>query len=148
MPANTEPRFTVKGNYSTDGAGAMHTGIGTSAATDYDGTGANVQTVFTAGANGARLSGLHFETKGTNIQTVARIYINNGSSPGTAANNMLIGKMTLPATTAAANSAELSVDYSFPGIAADLPPGYRILIGIGTAVASGWVVSPVYGADF
>ena len=148
MPASTEPRFTTKGNYSTDGAGAMHTGIGTSAATDYDGTGANNQIIFTAGANGACVAGLHFEAKGTNVQTVARIYVNNGSANTTAANNVLVGKMTLPATTAAANSAELSVDYSFPGIAADLPPGYRILIGIGTAVASGWVVSPTYGADF
>ena len=147
MPVNTEPRFTVKANYSTDGAGVMHNGIAT-AAPDYDGTGANNQVLFTAGANGSRLSGLHFESKGTNIQTVARIYINNGGANTTAANNSLVGKVTLPATTAAANSAELSIDFSFPGIAADLPPGYRILIGLGTTVAAGWVVTPVYGADF
>lgn len=147
MPASTEPRFTIKGNYSTDGAGAMQTGI-TAASADYDGSTGNYTVAFTAGPNGSRLAGLHFEAKGTNVQTVARILINNGNASGTAANNSLVGKITLPATTAAANSAELSADYSFPGVAADLPAGYRVLVGLGTAVAAGWVVTPVYGSDF
>lgn len=147
MSANTEPRFSVKGNLSTDGAGAMHTGI-TAAAADYDGAGANNQIVFTAGANGSRIIGLHFEAKGTNVQSVARIYINNGSANTTAANNVLAGKVTLPATTAAANSSELSIDYTFPGVALDLPAAYRLVVGLGTTVAAGWVISPIYAADF
>lgn len=147
MAVNVEPRFTVKGNFASDGATAMAPTL-TTAAADYTGVSANNQLVFTAGANGSRLVGLHFEAIGTNVQSVARIYVNNGSTNTTATNNSLVGKITLAATTAAANSAELSVDYSFPGVAADLPAGFRVYVGLGTTVAAGWVVTPIYGGDF
>ena len=48
----------------------------------------------------------------------------------------------LPATTASAVAATIDVDYPM-NLA--LPPGYHILVGLGTTVAAGWTVTAVAG---
>jgi len=58
-------------------------------------------------------------------------------------NNWFYGELTLPATTASANSALLDADYP---LNLALPPGYRIICGLGTAVAAGWQVGVIGGA--
>jgi hypothetical protein len=137
MPANNDPI------YSKAGAIGQNTGI-TAAQNTYDGTGANDTLVFTAdAANGGFVQRLRFKAKGTNVATVARIYINNGSTNGTAANNSFYGEISLPATTASATAATPDVDYAM-NIA--LPLGYRIYVGLGTAVAAGWTVTTIAGA--
>lgn len=142
MPANIDPIFSKKGDVSTNGTTGMHQGI-TAAANDYDGAGANNSLVWTADANnGGFIQRLRFKANGTNVATVARIFINNGSTPGTAANNVFIGEISLPATTAIATAATPDLDYPL-GFA--LPPGFRIYVGLGTAVAAGWTVSGVGG---
>src|SRR3990167_2928380 len=70
----------------------------TTANTAKDGTG-TVVLIFTAGANGARLDKIKAKAAGTNTASVARFFINNGSTPTSAANNTLFGEISLPATT-------------------------------------------------
>lgn len=140
MAVNTDPI------YSRAGAIGLHTGIGTSIVSDYDGTGANNQVVFTADAtNGGFVQRLRFKAKGTNTVSVARIYINNGSTNSTASNNTFYGEISLPATTATTTAATQDVDYP---LAMALPPGYRIVVGVSaaSALATGWVVTTIAGA--
>lgn len=128
--------------YSRVGAIGQTTGI-TSAQNTYDGAGANDTLVFTADAtNGSFVQRLRFKAKGTNVQTVARIYINNGSTNGTAANNVFYGEFSLPATTATATASTGDFDYALNFA---LPVGWRIYVGLGTAVAAGWTVSTIAG---
>lgn len=144
----TTPRYTARGSFSNNDSTGLAASI-TGASGDYTGAGANNALVFTADAtSGGRVIGLHFEALGTNVQSVARIYINNGSTNGTATNNVLVGKLTLPATTASNTVAEATADYYFPGGYADIPAGWRIYVGLGTAVAAGWVVTPILGGEF
>lgn len=128
--------------YSRVGAIGQTTGI-TSAQNTYDGAGANDTLVFTADAtNGSFVQRLRFKAKGTNVATVARIYINNGSANTTAANNVFYGEVTLPATTASATAS--TGDFDYPMNFA-LPAGWKIYVGLGTAVAAGWTVSTIAG---
>jgi len=154
MAANTAPRYTISGDYSTNSTITTSATMGPVALTatgDFTGVSANHVKVFTGDTtNGSRLVGLHFEATGINVQTVARVYMNNGGSQTTAANNALVGQLTLPATSASNNSAVGSADYYFPGPSgyADIPPGFTVYVGLGTTVASGWVVTPVLGGKF
>ena len=81
MAANTSPIFVGTPNTG------IYAGI-TAANTATDGTG-TVYTVFTAGANGSYVRRLLIKPLGTNVATVMRVFVNNGSSQGTAANNVL-----------------------------------------------------------
>ena len=135
MPANTQPIFTLAPNF----------GIGstlTTAAADYDGTGANNAAIWTAGANGGFIEKLRLKPVSTNIATVARIYINNGSDHTTASNNAFYGEFSLPATTASANTANQDSEYP---LNIPLPAGYVVYVGLGTTVANGWAVSGTGG---
>lgn len=141
MPANTDPIFTVDPEVSNNGTTGMNQLI-TAAANDYTGIDADVSLVFTAGANGSYIQRLRFKAGGTNVATVARIYLNNGSAPTTATNNVFYGEVSLPATTATATAATIDVDYPM-NLA--IPNGFRVYVGLATAVAAGWVVTPVAG---
>lgn len=142
MTANTQPVFSISGDVSVNNSTGMGTPL-TSAAGDFDGTSANNVLAFTAGPNGAFLHRLRFKAAGTNISSVARIFINNGSSNGTAANNSYYGDLPLPATTASATGVTgPELDYVF-NIA--LPAGFRIHVGLATGVSAGWVVTAVGG---
>lgn len=134
MAANTAPIYSIKGDVSTNGTTGMSQFV-TAAANDYTGIDADVALVFTAGADGAYISRLRFKPGGANVATVARIYINNGSTNTTAANNAFYGEVSLPATSASATASMQDIDYPM-GFA--IPAGFRIYFGIATAVASGW----------
>lgn len=137
MTANTSPIFSRLGDvqWSTT---TLATGTNT-----YDGTNANTVLVFTADAtNGGFIRSLRFKPIGTNVATVARVFINNGSTNSTAANNVFYGEYSLQATTASSSAALLDGEYPM-GIA--LPAGYRVYVLIATTVAAGWVVSAVAG---
>lgn len=138
MAQNTQPIFTR--------VPAIEWGATTiaTANTAKDGTG-TVLTVFTADAtNGSYLSSISFRAAGTNIATVARIFINNGSTNATAANNILYNEITLSATTLSEVTA--TTNYVLPMNIA-LPAGYKINITIGTTVAAGYYVTAV-GGDY
>lgn len=106
-----------------------------------DGTG-TVVTVFTAGANGARVDYLKVRAKGTNVATVLRIFINNGSDPTVADNNALVLEQTIAATT---NSETASLADNLITLDMSIPAGYKITCTIGTTVAAGLVVTAFAG---
>jgi hypothetical protein len=134
MAGNGDPIFSRIGDVTKDGATGMNQLVL---------LGANNSLVWTADAtNGGFIQRLRFKAGGTNVATVARIYINNGSANTTAANNTLYGELSLLATTATATGSLPDMDYSM-GFA--LPPGFRIYVGYGTATAAGWAVTPIAG---
>ena len=143
MAANTAPIFSLLGEVSSDSATAMNPTF-TTAAADYTGaTATHNKLVWTADpTNGGYIQKLKFKAIGSNVATVARIFLNNGSANTTAANNSFYGEITLAATTASAVAATAEVEYIL-NIA--LNPGFRIYVGLGTTVAAGWVVTGVGG---
>jgi hypothetical protein len=143
MPGNNDPIYSKAGDLSKDSGTSMNQPI-TAAANDFTGAGANNSVVFTADSvNGSYVQRLRFKGNGTNVASVARIFINNGSANTTAANNSFYGEIPLPSTTAAA-AALTSPDFDY-ALNLALPPGFRIVVGLGTAVAGGWTVVPVAG---
>ncbi len=137
MAANTSPIFTLipETQWGT-------TAI-TTANTAKDGTG-TVLTVFTAGADGSYIQRVRFRPSGTSVQTVARLFINNGSTNATALNNILFDEITLSAITISETTAQPSFEIPLNFA---IPAGYKLNITIGTTVAAGWYVS-VVGGDY
>lgn len=136
MAANTSPIYSAFGDIQW-GATALAT-----ANTAVDGTG-TVLTAFTADiTNGGRVEKLRIRAAGTNIATVLRLFINNGSTNATPANNILYEEITLPATTASAVAAlanqEITLGFS-------LPAGYKLNVTTGTTVAAGYYCSVIGG---
>jgi hypothetical protein len=138
MALNSSPVFGSTPVNSWDTAGAL-----TAANTNMDGTG-TVQTIFTAGADGAFVEKVIAKPVGTNVATVLRIFVNNGSSTTSAANNKLIAELGLQAITGSNSQAQLDFEKI---LNLRLAPSYRITCCIGTAVANGWHVS-AHGASY
>lgn len=137
MPANTAPIF------SKIAEAQWVNGI-TAANTAKDGTG-TVDTVFTADAtNGSFVQKLIIRPRGTNVASVLRIFLNNGLTNATAANNCLIGEVSLPATT---NSEVAAIQGTEINLNIPIPPGYKINVTLGTAVAGGYAVAAL-GGDY
>jgi hypothetical protein len=136
---NTNPIYSGIGDIQWS-SGAM-----TAANTTDDLTSGTIYLVFTAAATvGGFVQRIRFRALGTNVATVARVWINNGSTTGTAANNILWDELTLAATTAT-ESAALAT-YELPlGFA--LPAGYRLYVTLGTAVSAGYH-SAVIGGNY
>lgn len=110
----------------------------TAANTAKDGTG-TVSTVFTADAvEGSRVDFLRVRSLGTNVATVIRVFINNGLTNATPANNILFTERTIPSTSVSevAEQQEITIPMNL-GLAA----GYKVNVTIGTAVAAGLAVS-------
>lgn len=137
MATNTQPIFSSRGDIQWSAAPL------TAANTAKDGTG-TATTVFTAGADGAFVQKLVARPIGTNVATVLRVFANNGASNTVAANNSLFAEMTLPATAltevAAQPPFELPLNFA-------LPPGFRLMCTLGTAVAAGYDVT-VFGGSY
>lgn len=139
MAANTAPIFSALGDIQ------WSTTAMTAANTTKDLTTGTIYLVFTADAtNGGFVQRIRFRSLGTNSNaTVARIWINNGATTGTAANNTLFDEITLGAITnsevAATATFELPLNFA-------LPPGDRIYVTLGTAPTSaGWQATVVGG---
>lgn len=151
MAANINPIYSKGPALSgpTTGIQVLLTAAMTQA-TAFNGTDANVVQVFTADAtNGSFVQKIRFKpynTAGTTVSaaTVARLFINNGSTNATAANNTFYGEITLPAYTYSATAAAVEIEYPL-NIA--LPAGYRLYIGLSTAPGStnGWQATVVAG---
>ena len=137
MPANTTPIF------SKIARAAWVNGL-TAANIAKDGTG-TVDTLFTADAtNGSYLQKLIIRPRGTNTGSVLRVFLNNGLTNATAANNALISEVGLPAT---ANSEVQSVAGLELALNIPIPRGYKINVTLGTAVAGGFAVTAM-GGDY
>lgn len=139
MPANTNPIFSAKG------AIQWNPTILLSANTAKDGTGI-VATTFTGNAVGNNAGNfvqrLIVRPLGTNVATVLRVFINNGSTNATPANNTLIAEMTLPATTLSEVAAQ--PDFVLP-LNFVVPAGFKLNCTLGTAVAAGFDLTVIGG---
>lgn len=103
--------------------------------------GAKSYIIITGTATGAER---HMFTSTTNSYTqtvdVSAIRENPGSLAG--GNNMYYGDVSLPIVPVSANSGTLEFDYPMNFA---LPPGYRILVGLGTTVTAGWSATVIGG---
>ena len=134
MAGNTSPLYSL--------LPVVSWGTLTTANTAKDGTG-TVVTVFTAHAvEGGRIEKIRIRAAGTNVATVLRVFLNNGSTNATAANNTLYTEVTVAATTLSevAALAETEISMQLP-----LDPGFKVNITIGTTVAAGLAVTGVGG---
>lgn len=139
MAANTAPIFTI----SPDVQWAIQM---TAANTTKDLTSGTIYLAFTAGSNGSFVQRIRFRALGTNAAaTVARVWINNGSVTGTAANNTLWDEISLPTTTNTETAAQ--ANYELP-LNFALPIGYRIYVTLGTAPNSAGWDATVIGGDY
>lgn len=132
---NTAPIYTAS-------ADTQWTVSATTANTTKDLTSGTSFTAFTASSTGGYVQRIRFKPLGNNIATVARVWLNNGNDTTTASNNTLWDDITLPSTTNSENSAlptfELPINIA-------LPPNYRIIVTLGTAVSAGYSITVVGG---
>lgn len=139
MPLNTNPIYSGVGDiqWSTTPLTAVNA--------SFDATLANAYTVFSASISGSFVQRIRFKASGSTTATVARVFINNGGSSGSATNNILFDEITLPLTTAT-NTAATPV-YELP-LNFALPIGYRILATVATAQAAGggWLATAIGGS--
>ena len=138
MPANNQPIFSIAGDAQWS-SGAI-----TAANTTTDLTSGTIYAIFTGGTNGSYIQRIRFRHLGTNVATVARVWINNGSTTGSAANNTLWDEITLAANTLSQVAAAINYELPF-GFA--LPAGYVIYVTLGTAVAAGFKAT-IIGGDY
>jgi hypothetical protein len=138
MAANTAPIFSAKGD-------VQWTTVQTAANTTYDGTIGTPAIAFSASVSGGFVQRIRFRASGSATATVARIFINNGQSTGSAANNVLFDEITLAATTAIQTAA--TAVYELP-LNVALPAGYRILTTLGTvqSAGGGWYATAIGGS--
>jgi hypothetical protein len=136
MAANVSPIFILVPQVQ------WGTSFLTAANTAKDGTG-TVLTCWTTGAESGFVQRIRFRPVGTNVATVARVFVNNGSANTTAANNILFAELTLPLTTITETAAQ--PDYELP-LNFGMPTGYKINVVLGTAVAAGYAISVVGGS--
>jgi len=136
VAANTSPIFLA-----TPRSSFVSTGVNANTALDGTGT---VAAAFTAGTNGSKVEMVQMEPLGTNVATVVRFFINNGSSNTTATNNSLVYEVTMAANTLSQTAASTPVTF-YPNWV--LPAGYKINVTIGTAIASGIQVT-CFGGDY
>lgn len=111
--------------------------------------------VFTAGSNGARVDKVVAKysgttgaaPSGTSTATVLRVFLNNGSANTTATNNILIGDIDMPAK-AYSNSASMDTLTLYLNVS--IPAGYKIYVGMATAIAGTNCAASVscFGADY
>ena len=134
---------TAKLNWSIgDGDGGTDGPVKT-ANTARDGTG-TVNTIFTAGASGSIVNRVTCIACGTNVASVARFFVNNGSASSNQDNNIICREVALPETTSTEEDEQGAVYMTTPII---LPNSYKLLVVIGTTVVGGWRFF-VEGADF
>lgn len=138
MPANKDPIFTETPNndWVTIPSGAA-------ANTAVDGTG-TVYTAWTAGPDGGFLQKLRIKAANISAQTVLRVFINNGLTNATAANNVLFDEITLPIISASNNAAVQPFEVPMN---LGLDPGHKVNVCLGTSV-TGAVNATGVGGDY
>lgn len=141
MAVNITPIFSRVGNVTANGLVLMNQPL-LLAAADYTGAGANNVLVFTAGIEGSYIQRIRLKAIGTNVASVMRFFMNNGSVNTTAANNTFFDEVQLPATTASNTTTTVPIDLV---INFAIEPNFRIYMGLTTAVAAGWVAMPIAG---
>jgi hypothetical protein len=98
--------------------------------------------LYTAGVNGSAVSQIRVRisgrtalaASGNSTATIARVWINNGLVNTTAANNILLGEVLIPATTNPMTNGSPDYFIALPVGGLNLPAGFRLYGGIQTAV--------------
>ena len=135
MAASTAPIYSRLSDVQWINASAANT--------TKDLTSGTIYLVWTSDAtNGGFLDQVVFQPLGTNIATVGRVWLNNGSATGTLANNVMLKDITLAATT---NSETAQIGQTAVSLALPIPAGYRIYVTLGTGVAAGFGVAAYAG---
>lgn len=137
MAANNLPVYPL-----TPNTGAKNVVLSTGNTTK-DGT-AGTTLLFTAGANGSRIKFIELHATASNVASLLRVFLNNGSTVGTAANNILIGELALPITTLSETT--LSGPPMILPMNRELAAGEKIYVVLATG-ATGWACS-AWGEDF
>lgn len=139
MATNKQPMFT--GSPDVQGIGAIVT-----ANTTGDLTSGTSYLAFTAdGTNGGFVHRLRFRpTPGNNTTaTACRVWLNNGSTTGTATNNFLFDEVTLPLITV---SSVASVQGFEVPMNVAIPAGWKIYVTVATGQGSAsWSVITIGG---
>lgn len=117
---------TITANTAADGTGTV-----TYFQTNVAGTLAD----FVATGDGAFIDSVTVVPRGTNVATVLRIWANANATNTTAANNSLIGEITLVASTVSQVGA---LPVSSLSIKRWFPAGTKFFYTLGTAVAAGY----------
>ena len=141
MPANTDPIFPLIGNVD------WITGM-TAANSTADITSGTSSLVFTAGANGSYLKEIRLKANPANntAATVLRVWVNNGSTIGTAANSAIFTELSIPATTAISTA---SIPDFVVRLNIDLDAGFKVYLTLGTAPGgSGAFSAYAVGKDY
>lgn len=134
-----DPQYTTTPNISSSTL--------TAANNVYDGTG-TTGTCFTAGASGSFVGFVKLKPLNSTANTVAsiaRFWINNGSTSATAANNFFYGEVSLPTTSASTSAAQVELSMPF-NIA--LPAGYKIIWALAAAPGGGGWAATGVGGDY
>jgi hypothetical protein len=132
---NTSPIYTASGD-------TQWTVSATTANTTKDLTTGTSYTAFTASATGGYVQRIRFKPLGTNVATVARVFINNGLTTATSANNTYWDDISLPSTTVSEVSAQPTFELPL-NIA--LPANHKLIVTLGTAVAAGYTITVIGG---
>lgn len=137
MAQNVNPIFGLTPNVNW-AQGAL------TANTTTDLTSGTIYLIWTAGANGGYLEQIKFKALGTNVASLVRIWVNNGATTNTAANNTLVWDYTLPATTSSltAMQPDLVMVPRTP-----INGTYRVYATLPTGVAAGYDIT-AFGMDF
>jgi hypothetical protein len=139
MAANTAPIFPLTARISWVNAAGLVANTGTDLT-----SGTNYPSGFTAATNGSRVDFVRARALGTNVATVCRVWLNNGLTTATAANNTLFFERTINATTL--SQVQELADIIIP-INVTIPSGYTFYYTFGTAVAAGFSMI-VVGGDY
>jgi hypothetical protein len=102
-------------------------------------TGAVSYQIWVGSVTGGQLT---YFTSTTNSYSQTTAIGTRGSIGTVNNNNYLYGEVSLPATTQTNTAATAEIDYPMNFA---LPPGYRIIVGLATTVAAGWLVTTIGG---
>jgi hypothetical protein len=135
--SNNQPIFSKVGDIQWSGAAVS------GANTTKDLTTGTTYSVFHADpTSGGYVQRIRFKSLGTNQATVARVWLNNGSTTSSSENNTLFDEVSLSATTNSETSAlsttELPLNFA-------LPPGYKIYVTLGVTASAGYDVTVIGG---
>jgi hypothetical protein len=138
VAANTSPIFVKQPSIQwITGVTTANTDTSMSTGTSY--------LVFTADAtNGSKIETCYIQHLGTNVATLLRFFVNNGSSVGTGANNSLVHEEAIAINTVNQTIASTPVVWQANLY---LKPGYKLYCTVGTTISAGLQVSAM-GGDY
>lgn len=105
--------------------------------------GASSYRIYVTNSGGPTGTATFFFTSGTNSFTQTAMPETGTYDDSLNGASAFYGEISLPATTASASAATPDIDYP---INFALPPGYTVIVGLGTTVAAGWSVMSIGGS--